>query len=46
MVLHWLGEPGPSGLPGSIPGAGVYFITISIDFYVHNYKKYLNYVDV
>lgn len=29
MVLHRLGEPGPFGLPGSIPGAGV--------FYHHNY---------
>ena len=24
MVLHRIANPGPSGLPGSIPGAGVY----------------------
>jgi len=25
MVLHGPGAAGPSGLPGSIPGQGVYF---------------------
>ncbi len=24
MVLHWIANPGPSGHPGSIPGAGVF----------------------
>ena len=26
MVLHRLAKPGPPGLPGSIPGVGVYFL--------------------
>ena len=37
MVLHWIANPGPSGLPGSIPGAGVSH-SLGVGVFLENYK--------